>query len=144
MARLDFTALTQNLSAVTASIKEVMATLFADANAQRKELIDLHARMADNRADLSEVAQVAYDIADVFVHIGADCEDVCEKAKDALETGEVPSVDYEEFVGWCEDCGAEVVEGTDYSLLVDENALICAACSCTDKADPAPTDEATE
>ena len=145
MARLDLTTLTQNLNALSVSMNEVLNALLADANDQRKELLSLHTRMAENRADLAEVAGLAYQFADAMELVGARCEDVAGKAKDAVETGEIPTVDYEQFMGWCEVCGAEVTADTDWTVLDEDNVLLCADCNHAandTKADPA--DEATE
>jgi hypothetical protein len=145
MARLDLTTLTQNLNALSVSMNEVLNALLTDANDQRKELLSLHTRMAENRADLAEVAGLAYQFADIMELVGARCEDVAGKAKDAVETGDIPTVDYEHFMGWCDVCGAEVTADTDWAVLDEDHVLLCADCNhAANETDTEPADEATE
>jgi hypothetical protein len=61
------------------------------------------------------------------------CEDVVTKVQNVIENGidEAPGVNYEDFVGFCQVCGNEVLVGEEYDCDGD-GSFVCADCLDTE------------
>ena len=129
MARTDFTSLQETARKFMASMEGALADLLNTANEQRKELVSLYQQMADIRADIPEFAGVAAEVANTFDDISDIAEDVAMKIGNAIEGGVdfTPDCDYEELVGFCDECGRAIARGEDYTKKA-EDYLVCADC----------------
>ena len=126
--KTDFTSLRNSIDSLVAVVENTCLSLIKEANEQRKELLDLHARMDDTREDLIEFGAIMDDLSVSCDSICYLCEDVTNKVTDALEGGMemVPTCDYEELVGFCAECGDAIVDGETYD--VTDDGYICDAC----------------
>lgn len=142
--KTDFTSLRNSIDSLVAVVENTCLSLIKEANEQRKELLDLHARMEDTRKDLIEFSAIMDDLSVSCDSICYLCEDVTDKVTDALEGGidKVPPCDYEELVGFCAECGDPIVDGETYD--VTDDGYICDACvferSLDDGEDEAPAE----
>lgn len=126
--KTDFTSLRNSIDSLVAVVESTCLSLIKEANEQRKELLDLHARMEDTREDLIEFGAIMDDLSVSCDSICYLCDDVTDKVTDALEGGMemVPTCDYEELVGFCAECGDAIVDGETYD--VTDDGYICDAC----------------
>jgi Zn finger protein HypA/HybF involved in hydrogenase expression len=60
--------------------------------------------------------------------MGADILPVASLVGDVLDGDNIPSIDYEKFMGICEDCGKDISIDDDYSYN-DEGDLLCPDCA---------------
>ena len=125
----DFTNIRTALDNLLAVLGSTTADLVGTANEQRKELLALYGRMQATNADLVEFGSMVGEVGAAMLDIEELCEDVAAKAQNVLEGGidETPACDYEYFVGFCETCGDEILEGEEYSFDGD-NGYVCADC----------------
>jgi hypothetical protein len=129
----DFTNIRTALDNLLAVLDSATADLVGTANAQRKELLDLYGRMQETNADLNEFGSMVGEVGAAMLDIEELCEDVATKAQNVIEGGlnETPGVNYEDFVGFCETCGNEILAGEEYSY-DDDNGFVCGDCLNTD------------
>jgi hypothetical protein len=110
------------------SVADFKTQMFEKANAERKEYIDLFSRMTETHETLTSLAQVCSDAGDTLIHMGADILPVASLVGDVLDGDNIPSIDYEKFMGVCEDCGKDISVDDDYSYN-DEGDLLCPDCA---------------
>ena len=130
----DFSDLREAMRHLAETFETAMHEMMNEANAQRRELIDLHQRMYDTNMSLHNLAEIAGEGADMFIEIDEACSDVAEKAelvcRDMLDS--VPVHNYEEFVDFCAECGGEILVDHDYDI--DENGnSVCVFCAKPDE-----------
>ena len=125
----DFTNIRTALDNLLTAIDNTAAELIGTANEQRKELLALYGRMQATQAELHELGTIAGEAGSAMLDIEEICEDVGTKMQGVLEGGidETPVSDYETFVGFCSNCGDEIISGEEYSFDGDES-LVCADC----------------
>ena len=126
--RTDFTSLRNSINSLVAVVESTCLSLIKEANEQRKELLDVHARMEVTREDLVEFGAIMDDLSvscDSICHL---CDDVTDKVTDALDGGmeRVPTCDYEKLVDFCAECGDAIVEGEPCDVTSD--GYLCDAC----------------
>jgi hypothetical protein len=124
----DLTNIRTALDNLLSVLGDATADLFNTANEQRRELLSLYSRMHRTDADLIEFGSMVGEAGAAMLDIGDRCEDVVTKAQSAIEGGisETPGVDYEDFVGFCEVCGKEILADEEYSF--DSGDYVCADC----------------
>ena len=129
----DFTDIRETLHDLLAALEDTMTDLVGSANAQRKELLALYGRMQATNADLIEFGSIVGEAGTAMLDIEEMCEDVAFKVQNVIEHGidEAPVVDYEEFAGFCQVCGHEVLVGEEYDCDGD-GELVCADCLDTE------------
>lgn len=129
----DFTNIRTALDNLLAVLDSATADLVGTANEQRKELLALYGRMQATNADLIEFGSMVGEVGAAMLDIEELCEDVATKAQNVLEGGidETPVCNYEEFVGFCDSCGNEILEGEEYSFDGD-NGFVCGDCLDTE------------
>lgn len=129
--RTDFTHIREHLDSFLGAMEETVASLLGDANDLRQELISLNKRMNENRLDLEEFGEMMGLVGVAFLNLEETCFDVGTKVVDTM-TGaldEVPTCDYEDFVGYCSVCGKELTENDHYLCDdCDRNGYVCADC----------------
>ena len=128
MARTNFTDINNALTSLVDSIVKMHADLLAQANEQRKEAIALHARMLDTQADIVEFGAMVGKVAAQFNAIDEVAGDISMKISDAIYGGfnDFPECDYEDFVGFCADCGKTIAEGDIFDY--DGEEFVCEDC----------------
>ena len=129
----DFTNIREALDNLLAVLDSATADLVGTANEQRKELLALYGRMQATNADLIEFGSMVGEAGAAMLGIEEMCEDVATKVQNVLEGGidETPIVNYEDFVGFCETCGDEIMVGEEYSYDGD-NGFVCGSCLDTE------------
>lgn len=129
----DFTNIRNALDNLLAVLDSATADLVGTANAQRKELLALYGRMQATNADLAEFGSLVGDVGAAMLDIEEMCEDVATKVQNVIENGidETPSANYEDFVGFCDTCGDEILVGEEYSYDGD-NGFVCGDCLNTE------------
>lgn len=145
--RTDFTPISNTLNALVDEIANLHKGILAKANAERVEALVLFAKMNETKADLEMLAGVVDSAAaqlDAVVDVSLE---TAELVGDAIE-GIVPECDYEDFVGYCDACGATISNDEEYHD--DERGIFCATCAehlndeSTDESDEDETDESAE
>lgn len=126
--RTDFTNLHTALDNFLNAMEQMMSGLMATANGQRKELLDLYARMHDTQFDLDEFSAIMEDAAGTLEMFSDASYDVSNKIGDVLTDGAdaVPTHNYEDFVGFCNECGNEIVSTGDFTI--DGDGYLCSEC----------------
>ena len=129
----NFTNIREALDNLLAVLDSATADLVGTANAQRKELLALYGRMQATNADLIEFGSMVGEAGAAMLDIEEMCEDVATKVQNVIENGidEAPIVNYEDFVGFCETCGDEIMVGEEYSYDGD-NGFVCGSCLDTE------------
>lgn len=125
----DFTNIREALDNLLTVLDNATADLVGTANAQRKELLALYGRMQATNADLLEFGSMVGEAGAAMLDIEEMCEDVASKVQDVIEGGidETPNVDYEDFIGFCETCGGEILVDEEYSS-DGGNGFVCVDC----------------
>ena len=140
--RTDFTPISSALNALVDEIANLHKGILAKANAERVEALVLFAKMNETKADLEMLAGVVDSAAaqlDAVVDVSLE---TAELVGDAIE-GIVPECDYEDFVGYCDACGATISNDEEYHD--DEHGIFCATCAeHLDESDEDETDESAE
>ena len=129
----DFTNIREALDNLLSVLDSATADLVGTANEQRKELLALYGRMQATSADLIEFGSIVGEAGAAMLDIEELCEDVASKVQNVIENGidEAPIVNYEDFVGFCETCGDEIMVGEEYSYDGD-NGFVCGSCLDTE------------
>ena len=131
--RTDFTKFHETLAAFAAMARETMSNMLAQANDQRKEMIDLCNRMGDTRDDLAEISDAFFGVGREMLCLAVTSGEVSEAVNDTLECGidRLPDINYEDVAEFCDECGRAI--GSDEEYDVDAgNWVICADCMGTD------------
>ena len=125
----DFTNIHNALATLLDVVTDTATELVMTANAQRKELISLYARMRETNKDLAEFASIIGEAGSELLDIENTCEDVAMKATAAIESGAdfIPECDYEYLVDFCDQCGRAIREGEDYEVQ-EGDWFVCADC----------------
>jgi hypothetical protein len=125
------------------------ANLYAEANEQRDEMRNLISRMDITRSRMYKVSDVLYEtkdhleaIADQLDETGGVISDIMECPTDCL-----PDAPLQNFVGFCEECGAEILRDDPY--ITPSDKLLCEHCQVEDDnsdwtEEPEIVDEETE
>ena len=125
----DFTNLRESIATFTNAITSTYAALLHDANEQREEFIDICRRMEENRSDILEYGKMLSDLAVVLDETNDMCRDIATKITTGIYEGvdAAPSVPYEEFVDFCDNCGGEILVGDEYTV-TNGNWYTCPTC----------------
>lgn len=129
----DFTNIRTALDNLLAVLDSATIDLVGTANAQRKELLDLYGRMQETNTDLVEFGSIVGEAGAAMLNIEEMCEDVASKVQSVLEGGidETPVANYEDFVGFCETCGNEILVSDEYDH-DEDGELVCGDCLDTE------------
>ncbi len=124
------TEIRKSVDTLLAEIVAANHKIFAQANAERVEMLDLLGRMRDTRNSIDAVGAVYAEIADEFGAMADTCEEFVAKIDDTLEdpAAYCPSLPYEDFRGFCEMCGAEIADTEDAYDIDEDGLLECADC----------------
>lgn len=129
----DFTNIREALDNLLTVLDSAVADLVGTANEQKRELLGLYGRMQATQADLHELGSVMGDAGSAMLDLEELCEDVGAKMHGVIDGGieETPVCDFEDFVGFCETCGDEILVGEEYSFDGD-NGFVCGDCLDTE------------
>lgn len=125
----DFTSIRESIATFTHAITSTYAALLHDANEQREEFIDICTRMEETRADILEYGKMLGDLADVLDETNDTCRDLATKITTVIYEGvdAAPTVPYEDFVEFCDNCGGEIHVGDEYTVS-NGNWYTCPTC----------------
>lgn len=135
----DFTNIRTALNQLITSIEGICSEIRTTANEQRRELIALTARMNDTRKDLGTLADITDEAACTLADISDLCAETHDKIGDVLAGEEIPECDYEDFIGYCDSCGAPISVNDKYHEL--GGYLDCADCVPFEEDENEPEDE---
>ena len=136
---LDLTNVRTALNTLIGTISDLCAGTRKEANEQRKELIALTARMHETRKDLGALADLTDEAACALTDISELCAETHDKITDVLGGEEIPECDYEDFIGYCDSCGAPISINDKYHEL--GGYLDCADCVPFEENENEPEDE---
>lgn len=120
------------LSAAFDSACSTLAAMMTDlrmlANTQRKELLAILAGMQETQNTIDAVCGICSETADILTGIAEDGDELISKIGDAIEDpiDACPHCNFEELLGFCDHCGAEITESNFGSLEDDE--MFCSVC----------------
>ena len=122
MARTNFTPINEAFNSLINTITRVHSNLLAKANAEREEALSLHTRMQETHADLVEFNSVIGGAIRALDEIDCVTADIGIKVSDVLTDGfdMLPTCDYEDFVGFCDECGEEITYDELYTKVGNE------------------------
>ena len=131
----DFTNLSNALETLINEIRGTSANLLGTANTQRKQLLELRKAMIETQNDIVAFADIVGGAADSFTAVENVCYDVADKVGAVFEEGldMLPDCEYEDFIGFCDICGATVAEYDEYD---NADGIVCAACLPEEESDP--------
>ena len=144
MSNYNFTNVHNALSALLEEIKLAQRELLFQANAERQELLGLYERMHGTHNNLKELGSMSTEASLVLNEIGSTSDTYASFVNDVIEDGydAVPECNYEDFVGFCSECGETITKAAHY-VETEDAELLCA--NCTDsKADTETTETAAE
>ena len=129
----DFTNIRTALDNLLTILNDTMGNLTSTANEQRKELLALYGRMQATNAEITEFGSIVGEAGSAMLDIEETCGDVSTKIKNVIEGGldETPAVNYEDFVGFCQVCGNEVLADEGYDR-DEDGGFVCADCLNTE------------
>lgn len=136
--------LRDQMNALTNTLNEGMKNLFAEANAHKASLIALLAAIRANKQEINDFAAIVADTAEIMQGIVETCDDVADKIVEVEDNFDfLPSTPYENFIGYCDDCGEEIAANTKYEE--DGEYIFCEKCCAEESVDEdEDEDEATE
>ena len=138
--RHDFTAIHTALDEFVSAMESMKRTLIKQADAEREELLSLHARMRDTQNDLFELGGLADDAYDTIGEVADGSCHCAELIGDVLDIGLVPECSYEDLVGYCAVCGRTITSGDDYEVDEDDE-MLCADCAARKEDEDEDEDE---
>ena len=151
--RHDFTAIHTALNEFVNAMESMKRTLIKQADAEREELLSLHARMRDTQNDLFELGGLADDAYDTIGEVADGSCHCAELIGDVLDIGLVPECSYEDLVGYCAVCGRTITSADDYDVDEDDE-MLCADCAARkededededkDESEPSDKDESSD
>ena len=124
----DFTAIHTALDEFVGAMKAMKLTLIQQADAEREELLSLHARMRDTQNDLFELGVLADEASDAIREVAVGSCHCADLIGDVLDIGLVPECSYEDLVGYCAVCGRTITSADDYDVDEDDE-MLCADCA---------------
>ena len=145
----DFTAIHTALDELVSAMKAMKLTLIQQADAEREELLSLHARMRDTQNDLFELGDLADEASDAISEVADGSCHCAELIGDVLDIGLVPECSYEDLVGYCAVCGRTITSADDYDVDEDDE-MLCADCAAhrededKDESEPSDKDESSD
>jgi uncharacterized protein YukE len=118
------------------TLKNTVQELYATANIERQEMLALLARMQKTNGAMNELADLSHQIAEAINDIADNLADTANFIEDAMENplDRCPTTPYEDLIGFCEDCGDEIVAGEDFSEDENGEGIICSNCIVKEEA----------
>ena len=129
--RTDFTSIQMALSNLVGAMHDVRNDLLAAANVERENLLAAYRNLNDNYADLCELHALALDTANTLEVFADGVEETSESIAGVLMGEDVPECDFEDFVGFCDTCGATIVKGSNFT--VDGDWYECEKCATAEE-----------
>ena len=145
----DFTAIHTAFDEFVSAMKAMKLTLMQQADAEREELLSLHARMRDTQNDLFELGVLADEASDAISEVADGSCHCAELIGGVLDNSLVPECSYEDFVGYCAVCGCTITSADDYDVDEDDE-MLCADCAAhrededKDEGKPSDKDESSD
>lgn len=117
------------MDALMSEIASVVIDLHKQANSQRKSLLEILTAMQQTQLTLDGVSAICQEGAEILDGLSEDCDELNCKMADAMEEPleACPNCNFEDLLGFCEHCGAELTEA-NFSSESDEDDLFCTTC----------------
>ena len=128
MERMNFAPITEAIEALGLAIRGMYSELRITANSQREEALALKKRMLithDDMATLAIITRQGAEMLSTTSNAIAQVSGVIYEAIDESFNG-IPTVNYEDFVGFCEECGESVHAQDDYEVI--DGMVYCPDC----------------
>ena len=143
--RTNFTSLRESLAQLVSDMNDTMQQIMENANEKRAQLLAIYGELFDAAADLTEfgtiVGETAMALADIE-EASLECAGVVADVVSGVE--DIPTCDFEKFVGWCDTCGGCIVDGEEYTEAA-AGWLTCENClHANDPVDEVDEDETDE
>ena len=124
------TTLRKAFDSILSELVAAQHDLFARANTERHEMLALVARMTETRNELRDLNVLYAEFSEELTELAADAVDIADKISDTLENpiDFCPTCNYEDFVGWCDECGAEIACDNAYEYDEATDTLLCSQC----------------
>lgn len=140
--RTDFTSIQMALSNLVSALHETRQELFKQANVERENLLAAYRNLTENHLDLVELTALADSTADTLAFFADATDDTAEVISDVICGGDVPTCAFEDFIGFCDDCGATIKRGEKYQ--VDGDWYVCENCLPAEEPEDTETEGETE
>ena len=129
------TTLSAAFDSACSTLAAMMTELHALANTQRKELLAILAGMQETQNTLDAVCGICSETADILTGIAEDGDELIAKMGDAMEdpADACPHCNFEDLLGFCDHCGAEITETNLGSFEDDE--MFCDVCDPQEEED---------
>ena len=132
MDRMNFTPLTEAIESLHHAIVGMHNELCVIANKQREEALDLKRRMIATHDDIVTLATIAQQGAFMLATASDNTAMIGGTVYQAIESSfnGIPTVNYEDFVGFCSECGESVHASDAYDVI--DGMLLCPDCTPVD------------
>lgn len=124
------TSLSKVFDTALSDIVAAQGELLTRANAERKEMLSLVARMSATRNEIRDLQILCNEFVEELTGLGADCGELADMISDTLDEplDFCPTCDYQDLVGYCDECGCEIVGDSTYSYDEATGTLLCGNC----------------
>ena len=140
--RTNFTSIQMALSNLVEAMHDVRNQLFAAANVERENLLAAYRNLNDNYADLCELSALALDTANTLEVFADGIDEASESIAGVLMGEDVPKCSFENFVGFCDTCGATITKGSNFTIANDWYE--CEACATAGETEETEDEDETE
>ena len=124
---MNFDALNSAFSTLAAEIANTQKEIFANANEHRKTFLAALAGMREAEANATKFARMIDGIIEPLADISYECDTLGDRIIDAINEPDMcPQSNFEDFVGYCDECGKEITINTEYEEDID--GLFCEQC----------------
>lgn len=112
---MNFDALTSAFSTLTAEIANAQKEILADANEHRKTFLAALAGMREAEANATKFARMIDGVLEPLADISYECQTLGDRIIDAINEPDMcPQNNFEDFIGFCAECGKEISTNDDY------------------------------
>lgn len=127
MNRIDFTPITTAMNDLTTAIRATFADVLKTANEQREEYHDLARRMYNTYCDMLELGTLVKTNGHDLMVLGGEVVTQSQEIRACIEGKSFPTCNYEDFAGYCDGCGASLVNDED-NWSMTNTGVFCDTC----------------
>ena len=124
-----FTALNDSITNLLDTINSTTDALFAQANERKENYRAAYLALEQSAKDISEFSEILGRLDDV-APISLKCDEVADFIFESLDDTYIFESPVEEFDGYCDMCGKEIMRADPVYLISDdgEEMLVCTQC----------------
>ena len=129
MERMNFAPIAEAIESLGHAINGMYSELRVVANSQREEALALKRRMLETHEDFITLATITQHGALMLATASDSVAQVGGTVYQAIDSSfnGIPTVNYEDFVGFCSECGACVHAQDSYDVI--DGMLLCPDCT---------------